>query len=43
MASSRTFINFGRRYPDHVVFAVIFRDYARQFLDVHDIEKGLLR
>ena len=33
-----TFLNFGGRYPNHVFYAVIFRNNAHKFPDVHALE-----
>lgn len=33
-----TFINFGGRFPNHVFYAVIFRDNTNRFPGVHGIE-----
>jgi len=33
-----TFINFGGRYPNHVFYAVIFKNLANRFPGVHSLE-----
>ncbi len=33
-----TFINFGGRYPNHIFYAVIFRNSASQFIGVRKLE-----